>query len=238
MDQRILFFTGAGISAESGIPTFQGESGLWNNYDINEVCQYSTWLRNYDKVHTFYNEMRADLKLKEPNHAHKTIAKLQQEFPDKVTIITQNVDDLFERAGCLNVHHLHGEVTKMRCCKCNNSWNIGYQIFDYKNASCPYCNKSDKFKPDIIFFGERAPKYGLLEKLLMPFFELENVVIVIGSSGTVVPIDDIIGSLPCKKILNNLEASESIKEDIYDKIYYEEATIAIDKITLSITKNR
>src|SRR5690625_2670096 len=109
---RIFIFTGSGISAESGLSTFRGNDGLWNNHSIDDVCNEYTWRENYALVHDFYNDLRQSLADTKPNEAHISIARIQQQFGDRVSIVTQNVDDLLERAGATNVLHLHGHLDR------------------------------------------------------------------------------------------------------------------------------
>ena len=109
----IVVFTGAGVSAESGLGTFRDSDGLWEHYRVEDVCTHEAWLRNPELCVKFYNDRRRDTLNAQPNAAHIAIAKLQQAFPD-TRIITQNIDDLHERAGAKNVVHLHGEITKLR----------------------------------------------------------------------------------------------------------------------------
>ena len=113
MSKKIVVFTGAGVSAESGLGTFRDSDGLWEHYRIEDVCTHEAWLRNPQLCVDFYNARRKDTLAAQPNAAHVAIAKLQEVLPD-TRIITQNIDDLHERAGAKNVVHLHGEITKLR----------------------------------------------------------------------------------------------------------------------------
>lgn len=224
---KIIFFSGAGLSAESGIPTFRSENGVWENYDIDTVCNFRTWESNVETIHRFYNQMRCRLPEFEPNEAHKAIARVQKQFgKNQVLVITQNVDDLLERAGCEGVLHVHGEITKMRCLDCGYTWDIGYQPYD--GTSCPKCHEK-KVKPDIIFFYEKAPMYDVLMKYLN-HINKNTTVIVIGTSGSVVPIDYMLEEIDAKMILNNMEVSADIDEQKYEHIFYEKATSALPKI--------
>lgn len=115
---KVVIFSGAGISAESGIPTFRDKDGLWENYSIEEICTSGCLEKDRKKVVEFYNMLRVNLQDKEPNYAHKVIAKLKEEFSDDIAVITQNVDDMFERVDC-NAIHLHGFLKEIRCEKCD-----------------------------------------------------------------------------------------------------------------------
>ena len=113
MSKKIVVFTGAGVSAESGLGTFRDSGGIWDTFRIEDVCTPEAWQRNPEKCVEFYNLRRRDALAAEPNDAHYAIAKLQEVFPD-THIITQNIDNLHERAGSKHVLHLHGEITKLR----------------------------------------------------------------------------------------------------------------------------
>jgi len=227
---KIIIFSGAGLSAESGLSTFRDNDGLWANYDINKVCNYMTWLDNFALVHEFYNKRRVELESAKPNIAHMTIAKIQQKYGmDKVSIITQNVDDLLERAGCQSVIHVHGELTKLRCMSCDYNWDIGYQEYEI-GAKCPRCNGA-RIKPFVVFFYESAPMYMALYEQFEDINQ-NDIVLIIGTSGNVVSIDNLLGSKNKNgyKILNNLESSAKINEKLFDKIFYEPCTMALPKI--------
>jgi len=240
--KNIIIFTGAGLSAESGISTFRDSNGLWENHKIEDVCSEYSWKRNFDLVHDFYNQRRTQLKEVEPNEAHYNIQKIQEQYGDKVKIITQNVDDLLERAGCKNVLHVHGELDKMECQNCAHIWNMNYKEWDTFKMECPNCS-SDEIKPFIVFFGGQAPNYKKMFKTFDSLYSnLNTILIVIGTMGNVVDIASIIGtnnSYYSKKyikevevytILNNLEKSEYLPEELFDKIFYENATTATNKI--------
>lgn len=221
--KNIVILSGAGLSAESGISTFRENDGLWDNYDVEEIC--SAGCLEWNRVQTidFYNQRRADIKEKEPNHAHKVIARLKQKYPDKIKVITQNVDDMLERAGCPDILHLHGFLPELACQSCGEIVNIDYEPQDDDVDTCPECNSL--MRPNIVFFGEPAPKYQDMHRLLNDC----GLFITIGTSGYVIDVS-FLTQYADKSILNNLEPSDAIVEDTFDKIYYESATIAIDKI--------
>jgi len=222
---KVIILTGAGISAESGIPTFRGENGLWNGISFEKVCKVGCLEQNRKKVIEFYDDVRLELKDKMPNKAHLSLAKLKKMYPDKIKIFTQNVDDLFEKAGLNSdeIIHLHGELTKIECEECGEVFEIGYQ----KQDKCPICN-SQKLRPFVVFYGENAPNYIKL------FTALKNceLFIVIGTRGNISIINDI--AKDYKSILNNLEKSDKIDDKLFYKVYYEKATTAIDKIVEDI----
>lgn len=178
--ENIVILTGAGISAESGIQTFRAADGLWENHRVEEVASPEGFARNPDVVHRFYNARRAQLKQVEPNAAHFALARLQREYAGKVWIITQNVDDLHERAGA-DVLHMHGELKKVRCqhCQAVMEWLEDCSAQEV----CPHCKSHGGLRPHIVWFGE------------IPFYLLEieaalsqvDLFVAIGTSGAVYP---------------------------------------------------
>lgn len=179
MNRRLIIFTGAGTSAESGVPTFRtGPNGLWHNHRIEDVCHIDTFEQNYELVHQFYNDRRTSLQGVEPNAAHRAIAELQQRHGDRVTLMTTNVDDLHERAGSPEVVHIHGNLLELVNLAEGRVEPIGYEAFDYA-AHPPH------FKPNVVFFGEVAPVYRDLFNL-MNSLTRHDLVLVIGSSESVV----------------------------------------------------
>ncbi len=181
--QHIVVLTGAGISAESGIPVFRSETGLWENHRVEDVCVPSALVRNPKLVHDFYNKMRSGLKTKVPNAAHRAIAKLQQEWPQRggsVTLVTQNIDDLHEKAGSMNVIHMHGELNSLWCTACGKRF-----FFDGESSpdmSCPYCGKPT-LRPDIVFFEEIPYHMDEISAALSRC----SLFIAVGTSGVVYP---------------------------------------------------
>lgn len=228
-ERKIIFLTGAGLDAPSGIQTFRGSNGLWNGHDIQQVCNESTWLKNYELVHDFYNQRRTELKNAEPNLAHKTIKKITDKYgKNNVWHITQNVTDLNERAGA-EVLHLHGELTKIQCEDCGEIQDIGYTEFDYKNSSCPKCD-CKVIRPKIVFYGSSAPMYSYMTRALDYTNHPETIIVVIGTQGNVIPIDAMIKGQPAIKILANMESSEDLPEKRFKHIFYEDIETSILKI--------
>jgi len=225
---KVIIFSGAGISAESGISTFRDSGGLWDNYKIEEICSAGCLEWNYDETIRFYDKRREDIKDKKPNKAHLEIVKLAKKYPDDVAIITQNVDDMFEKAGCENVVHLHGFLPEVRCESCGFIDNIGYKKLNDVYDECPNCKA--KLRPNIVFFGEAAPMY---EKLYTALQDCEMFV-VIGSSGNVINTDMFVSSGIKKSILNNLEPSSAIDDSLYSKVIYKKATEAVDEIVKDV----
>ena len=124
---KIVIFSGAGISAPSGISTFRDAGGLWEKHNIQDICTAGCLDTNREQTIDFYDQRRKDIKDKNPNLAHKVIAKLKNSYPSKIAVITQNVDNLFEKAGCKEVLHLHGFLRDIKCTKCNFVKDIAYE---------------------------------------------------------------------------------------------------------------
>jgi len=145
--------TGAGISAESGLSTFRDSGGLWEEYNVYEVATPEAWEKDQKLVLDFYNQRRKQVLEAEPNAAHYALASLEEKF--NVTIITQNVDDLHERAGSTNIIHLHGEITKAQS---SVDPSLVYDIEDWELKSGKKCEKGSQLRPYIVWFGEAVPK--------------------------------------------------------------------------------
>ena len=182
--KKILIFTGAGVSKESGIETFRDANGLWNNYKIEDVATPDGWRKNRQLVLDFYNDRRAQLNTVEPNLAHQLIASLEKDFD--VCIVTQNVDNLHERAGSKNIIHLHGELTKSRSTfpgstetyDCHDDINLGDK-----------CPRGSQLRPNIVWFGES------LDPIKIKNAETESekcdICIIVGTSMHVSPANQI-----------------------------------------------
>jgi NAD-dependent deacetylase len=182
--KKILIFTGAGVSAESGVATFRtGDDGLWCNHKVEDVATPDGWRRDREKVLNFYNMRRSQMKEVEPNLAHKIIADLERDFD--VTVVTQNVDDLHERAGSTNIIHLHGELTKVRS---TLDSTLVYDWIEDCNIG-DKCEKGSQLRPHIVWFGENLnPK--LIDRATESAQECD-VCIVVGTSMQVAPANQI-----------------------------------------------
>jgi NAD-dependent deacetylase len=181
-DPKIYIFTGAGLSAASGIPTFRDAGGIWEKYDLNKVCNYRTWQSNRDQVFEFYGSLNKKYGDARPNNAHKFIAKLQQDFGvSRVNIVTQNIDNLLEKAGCRDVLHLHGKVGHLQCTTCQSVWLDDID----PDIRCVKCN-STVVKPFVVMFHEQAPNYRPMIKTYRKKLKKNDIFIVIGTNGKVV----------------------------------------------------
>jgi len=227
---KVVILSGAGLSAESGISTFRDSGGLWEEYDVSVVCNYDSMEKNEDLTIEFYDKRRAELEFKEPNRTHKVIAELKKEYGSSIAVITQNVDNLFEKAGMSSdeVIHLHGFMPEVRCRSCEKTYDIGYKNQkEFSEGLCPECSGS--LRPNIVFFGEQAPMY---EKLSEHISDCQ-LFIVIGTSGEVVGVNTI-AQFVDSSILNNLEPSRAIEDALFSKVLYMKATEAIDEIASEI----
>ncbi|MBW6492334.1 MAG: NAD-dependent deacylase [Lentimicrobium sp.] len=192
--KKIVVLSGAGVSAESGIKTFRGSDGLWEKYRIEDVANYDAWLNNQALVLEFYNQRRKQLATVNPNEAHYALAVLEENY--NVHIITQNVDDLHERAGSTHVLHLHGELTKVRSSVDENLiYDIGYNELNAGDL----CEKGSQLRPHIVWFGEMVPKIEEASTLLHD----ADILLVIGTSLQVYPAAGLIHDTPnhCRKYL-------------------------------------
>ena len=184
MDKKyksIVILTGAGISAESGLATFRSSNGLWNNHRVEDVATIEAFQRNPEFVHDFYNQMKPELLAAKPNPAHLALTKLQDNYPAPVSIITQNVDTLHEKAKSRNIYHIHGQINQAVCLNCGHvleTWN------DVTTKTvCPQCSVAGMMKPNIVFFGENLLYMDKVERLLASC----DLFISVGTSGVVFP---------------------------------------------------
>jgi NAD-dependent deacetylase len=185
--KKLVVLTGAGMSAESGIPTFRGSDGLWEGYSIEEVASPQAWMRNPDLVLDFYNQRRKQIMEAAPNPGHRLLADLEKEYD--VRIITQNIDNLHERAGSTNVMHLHGEIMKARS---TSSPNLIYDLDHWKLSSGDLCERGSQLRPHIVWFGEAVP-------MIEPAAELvsqADILVIAGTSMVVYPAAGLIEFCP------------------------------------------
>lgn len=185
--QNLVVLTGAGISAESGLKTFREMGGLWEEYDISEVATPEAWMRNPELVLRFYNERRKALLGAVPNAGHTGLAALEKYF--HVRIITQNVDDLHERAGSTNILHLHGELRKSRS---TADPRLVYPIDGWELNWGDLCEKGSQLRPHIVWFGEAVPNIGIAVRDV----ERADILVIIGTSMQVYPAAGLIDYVP------------------------------------------
>jgi NAD-dependent deacetylase len=178
---NIVILTGAGISAESGLATFRGPDGLWEGHRVEDVATPEAFRRDPALVQTFYDQRRARLKQVEPNAAHRALARLDKEWPGELLIVTQNVDDLHERAGAGRVLHMHGELNSAWCLACDARLPWEADLGD--RPPCPACGSAGGMRPDIVWFGEMPYEIERIDRALMD----ADLFVSIGTSGAVYP---------------------------------------------------
>lgn len=189
---KLVVFSGAGMSAESGIRTFRDSNGLWENYDIQQVATPEAWERNPALVQRFYNERRKNILEAQPNEAHQYIAKLQDHYD--VQVITQNIDDLHERAGNQNVLHLHGNIRLAKSSGPDAQYTTQfYEVNGWKlDLEQDFCPDGCPLRPHVVWFGEAVPAYEEAIRLV----QSADIFIVIGSTLSVYPVAALVHEIP------------------------------------------
>ncbi len=177
----IVVLTGAGISAESGLRTFRGADGLWEDHRIEDIATPEGFLRNPALVHQFYNQRRAQLAGVQPNAAHLALAELERAWPGDFLLVTQNVDDLHERAGSQKLVHMHGELACTRCTRCGHVFRWAFETS--QDMPCPACGRKSAVRPHIVWFGEMPLELDRIGAAL----ERCGLFLAIGTSGNVYP---------------------------------------------------
>jgi len=204
MRKRIAILTGAGMSAESGLSTFRDSDGLWEGHDVYEVATPEGWAKNNQLVLDFYNDRRRQLNVVEPNAGHLAISKLEKKYD--LQIITQNVDNLHERAGSSNVLHLHGELNKVR------STVYEELVYDWSNDLHlgDKCEKGYQLRPHIVWFGEAVP---MLEKAIIQILK-SDLMIIVGTSMQVYPAASLVSYLPEGKMVYYVDPNPNISYEL------------------------
>jgi len=202
--KHIVVLTGAGVSQESGINTFRDADGLWEGHDVQEVATPQGFAKNPELVQHFYNQRRAQLETVKPNAAHTALVKLEKEY--KVSIITQNVDDLHERAGSKNIIHLHGQLKQVRSTQYEElvyDWDKDLNIGDV-------CEKGYQLRPHIVWFGEQVP---LLERAV-DIISTADLVIIIGTSMQVYPAASLVSFAPAGTTIYYVDPAPSLNHEL------------------------
>ena len=179
--RNIVILTGAGISAESGLQTFRAADGLWEGHRVEDVATPEAFARDPELVHDFYDARRARLGEVMPNAAHVALARLDAEWAGQLLIVTQNVDDLHERAGAKRLLHMHGELLRGWCVACDA--RFGWAGAMGEGATCLHCHSPGKVRPDIVWFGEMPYEMDRIDAALMN----ADLFVSIGTSGAVYP---------------------------------------------------
>lgn len=178
--RNLVILTGAGISAESGLATFRGPDGLWEGHRVEDVCTPAALAHDADMVHRFYDERRMQLRAVAPNPAHAALARLDSIWPGELLVVTQNVDDLHERAGARRLLHMHGELNSALCAACGH--RVAWTERLSPGTACPAC-AAPALRPDIVFFGEMPYAMDRIEQALSN----ADLFVSIGTSGAVYP---------------------------------------------------
>ena len=204
--KRIVVLTGAGISAESGLKTFRDSDGLWENHPIEQVATFDAWSQNPKMVLDFYNERRKQIYEAKPNPAHHSLVDLEKKYV--VKIITQNIDDLHERAGSKNVLHLHGEITKGRSAISSSKL---YDLVGTELNLGDLCDDGSQMRPHIVWFGEPVP---MMEKAI-DIVQKSDYLIIIGTSLMVYPASGLIdyAGVNVKKFYIDLDAKSNLNRN-------------------------
>lgn len=182
-NSSVVILTGAGISAESGIRTFRGSDGLWENHRLEDVATPEAFERDPELVLRFYNQRRAQLRdpAVQPNRAHLELARWEREWPGEFLLVTQNVDDLHDRAGSRRLVHMHGELLSVFCGRCRHQCRWAEDLL--VSHPCPVCGGTASLRPDIVWFGEMPYGMDRIEKAL----SRADLFVAIGTSGQVYP---------------------------------------------------
>ncbi|WP_028374877.1 SIR2 family NAD-dependent protein deacylase [Leeuwenhoekiella sp. MAR_2009_132] len=218
--KKIVVLSGAGISAESGLKTFRDANGLWEGHDVMEVASPEGWSKNQELVLDFYNQRRRQLKTVQPNAAHKSLVELEAKY--EVDIITQNVDDLHERAGSSAVIHLHGELLKARSTADESivlDWNTDIITGDR-------CSKNSQLRPHIVWFGEMVPLLETAAALVSQ----AHYIIIVGTSMQVYPAAGLIDYAKQDATIYFIDPKPSINSRKNLNVIAEKATIGIPTV--------
>lgn len=218
--KKIVVLTGAGVSAESGIKTFRDADGLWEGHDVMDVATPMGWEKNQELVLDFYNQRRRQLKEVHPNAAHFALKALEEKY--EVHIITQNVDDLHERAGSQHVIHLHGELKKAR------STFDDDLVLDWEGDIKPgdFCEHNRQLRPHVVWFGEAVP---MMEKA-MEITAKADILIIIGTSMQVYPAAGLIDFISEDTPVYFIDPKPSVQESRQLKVYAEKASEGVPKL--------
>ncbi len=226
--KHVVVLTGAGMSAESGLKTFRDANGLWEGHDIMEVATAEGFSKNPELVLEFYNQRRKQLLQVNPNSAHHTLSVLEKTH--KVTIITQNVDDLHERAGSKNILHLHGELLKVR------STVDDSHIYNWKHdlSLGDLCEKGSQLRPHIVWFGEPVPMISQAIEIC----KSADSLLIIGTSLQVYPAASLVQYVPPEKDIFYIDPKPIMALNKHVTIISEKATTGVQKVIDELTKHK
>lgn len=229
MKKKLVVFSGAGISAESGLSTFRDNNGLWENYNISEVATPQAWAANPKLVLDFYNLRRKNAFEAQPNTAHIAIAELERHLA--VTVVTQNIDDLHERAGSTDVIHLHGEVKKVRSTGTNELFDYGSKPL-FLGSVCP---NGFQLRPHVVWFGEEVPNLEIANKTILE----ADYLLITGTSLNVYPAAGLIHMTKESSIKYLVDPNSDLRKPSIKNLSLlkEKATVGVPKVANQIIKD-
>lgn len=225
--KNVVVLSGAGISAESGIKTFRDDNGLWEGHDVMEVASPEGWENNQELVLDFYNKRRRQLKTVQPNAAHEALVKLEEKY--HVNIITQNVDDLHERAGSSQVTHLHGELFKVRSTFDEDlilDWKDDLNLGDF-------CEYNSQLRPHVVWFGEQVPMLEVAVSLV----EKADLLIIVGTSMQVYPAASLMHYAPENTPVYFIDPNPSINSSDKIEVIAEKASVGVVELVDRLLAN-
>ena len=226
--KKIVVFTGAGISAESGLKTFRDSGGLWEEYKVEDVATPEAWEKDPEMVLAFYNKRLKQVMNAQPNAAHRAIVELEKKF--EVQVITQNIDDLHERAGSKKVLHLHGEITKSRS---SVDDSLVYNIKDGQIRPGEKCEKGSQLRPHIVWFGEFVPFMDVAAKMSA----VAEIFIIVGTSLNVFPAAGLVDLVPAQAPKYLIDPQAVTKDYIQNIVVKRErAGIALPELVKNLLK--
>lgn len=230
--ENVVILTGAGLSAESGVQTFRDPDGIWAQYDIEDVATPEAFARNPKLVQDFYNQRRTLMRGIQPNEAHKALARLEQNFPGKVLIVTQNIDNLHEAAGSRQLIHMHGELAKSLCAHCEHRAPCDFDLS--LELSCENCGRPETLRPDVVWFGEMPYRMEEIYEALVA----ADLFISIGTSGNVYPAAGFVSAareVGAYTVELNLEPSEGAR--LFDECHHGPATKVVPDYVAQLLQN-
>ncbi len=225
--KKIVILTGAGISAESGLKTFRDSDGLWEGYNVYDVATPEAWRKNPEIVQQFYNERRKSVLEAQPNAAHYALVRLEEKFD--VRIITQNIDDLHERAGSSQILHLHGLITKSQS---NNNPQLTYEIHGSEIQMGELCELGSQLRPHVVWFGEAVPMIEPAAQLC----HLADIFIVIGTSLQVYPAAGLLDLVPQRAVKYLVDPNSSVYADRNFQLITKKAAIGVPELVNQLLK--
>lgn len=231
----LYVFSGAGLSAESGVPTFRTAGGLWTKHNLDRVCNMLTWKENRSAVFEFYTGRRREAAAVAPNDAHRRLAAWQSRWgTQRVRLLTQNVDGLLERAGAQSVVHLHGDLAHLLCTACGHRWPVDDEAY-HEHTRCPKCDSLKGVKPGVVFFHEMAPEYAHLQRMMRSIRE-HDVLLVVGSALEVVTVEYLVPADRVGHALNWQVNPDPVDESYFGRVLAQGASAGLQALEPDLAK--